>query len=173
MNKLRLQYLLSKLKAGKKEYFDEFYRLTKGAVWYVVGKYLKDEFGAEDVMQDAYISFLNNLERVKDDPLPYLCGIAKNKALDVLKKDVRIDKSLQPEDLQLSVCDDYEFDAPLLQTCKKKLSKEEYFILEHTVILGYTRVAVAEMIDKPVSTVNRNYNKMLVKIKEIAKEVYR
>lgn len=57
MKKLKLKLLLLKLKAGKKEYFDEFYRLTKGAVWYVITKYVPRRFFAEDVMQEAYISF--------------------------------------------------------------------------------------------------------------------
>ena len=50
---------------------------------------------------------------------------------------------------------------------------EEFFILENTVIYGYTRVEVAAMLKKPVSTVNRQYNALLKKAKEMAKEAYR
>ena len=56
MSRLKLKWLLSKLKAGKKEYFEEFYTLTKGAVWYVVRKYVMERFFAEDIVQDSYIS---------------------------------------------------------------------------------------------------------------------
>lgn len=173
MGKLKRIYLLSKLKAGKREYFDEFYELTKGAVWYVVRKYVRQDFFAEDVMQDVYVSFLNNMQNVVGDPLPYLCGMAKNRALDSIKKDAKVDKNQLPEDLPFATADEYETDNVLLQTCKKRLSEEEYFILEHTVVFGYTRVAVAEMMDKPISTVNRKYNDILKKVKILAKEVYR
>lgn len=173
MSRLKLKWLLSKLKAGKKEYFEEFYTLTKGAVWYVARKYVRERFFAEDIVQDSYISFLNNLSSVKGDPLPYLCSIAKNKALDSIKKESGIDKSVTPEDLQFAVSDDYATEAPLLETCRKNFSEEEFFILENTIIYGYTRVEVAAMLKKPVSTVNRQYNALLKKAKEMAKEAYR
>lgn len=173
MSRIKLRRLLSKLKAGKKEYFEEFYELTKGAVWYVVGKYVKERFFAEDILQDAYVSFLNNLASVKEDPLPYLCSIAKNKALDSIKKEAKIDKSLTPEDLNSAASDIYEIEYPLLEICRKKLSKEEFFIIENTVIYGYTRVEVAKMLEKPVSTVNRQYNALLKRVKTLAEEAYR
>ena len=173
MKKLRLKILLSKLKAGKKEYFDEFYELTISAVWYVVKKIVPERFFAEDIVQETYVAFLNNLQSVNDDPLPYLCSIAKNRALDSIKKENRIDKSSPFEDLTLSTVDKYEVDFPLLEECKRKLDDEEYFILEHTVIFGYTRVAVAKMLNKPVPTVNRKYNRILKKVAILAKEVYK
>ena len=173
MKKLRLKILLSKLKAGKKEYFDEFYELTISAVWYVVKKIVPERFFAEDIVQETYVAFLNNLQSVNDDPLPYLCSIAKNRALDSIKKENRIDKSSPFEDLTLSTVDKYEVDFPLLEECKRKLDDEEYFILEQTVIFGYTRVAVAKMLNKPVPTVNRKYNRILKKVAILAKEVYK
>ncbi len=130
MSRLKLKWLLSKLKAGKKEYFEEFYTLTKGAVWYVARKYVRERFFAEDIVQDSYISFLNNLSSVKGDPLPYLCSIAKNKALDSIKKESGIDKSVTPEDLQFAVSDDYATEAPLLETCRKNFSEEEFLFLK-------------------------------------------
>lgn len=172
MNKLRLKRLLLKLKAGKKEYFNEFYSLSKGAVWYVVTKYITERFFAEDIMQEAYIAFLNNVHSVNDDPLPYLCRIAANKALDAIKKDRKIDRSLPSDELIVGVSDNYACDNPLLNLCKKRLDDEEYYILENTVVFGYTRVEVAKALNKPVSTVNRRYNKILEKVKKLAKEVY-
>lgn len=171
MNNLRVKILLHKLKAGKTEYFDEFYRLTKGAVWYVVHKYVYDRFDAEDVMQDAYVSFLTNLGAVSGNPVPYLCTVAKNKALDKIKKDSKIDKSSPFEELRLGAEDNYS-DGTLIEECRKKLDEEEFFIIEQTVIIGYNRVEVAKMLNKPVSTVNRKYNQILKKIKIIAKGVY-
>ena len=105
--------------------------------------------------------------------MPYLCSIAKNKALDSIKKESGINKSVTPEDLQFAVSDNYATEAPLLETCRKNFSEEEFFILENTVIYGYTRVEVAAMLKKPVSTVNRQYNALLKKAKEMAKEAYR
>ena len=173
MKYLRLRLLLEKLKSGKREYFDEFYGLTKMAVYYLVKKYLFDDFAVEDVMQEADISFLYSLDKVIGNPLPYLLQIAKNKALDYLRKDSKTDKSVQAEDLNIGKADEYESEFPLLQECRKRLDEEEFFILENTVIFGYTRVDVAKMLDKPVSTVNRKYNAILSKIKKFHKEAYK
>ena len=124
-------------------------------------------------MQEAYISFLYSLDKVIGNPLPYLLQIAKNKALDYLRKDSKTDKSVQAEDLNIGKADEYESEFPLLQECRKRLDEEEFFILENTVIFGYTRVDVAKMLDKPVSTVNRKYNAILSKIKKFHKEAYK
>ena len=75
--------------------------------------------------------------------------------------------------MQFAVSDNYATETPLLETCRKNFSEEEFFILENTVIYGYTRVEVAAMLKKPVSTVNRQYNALLKKAKEMAKEAYR
>ncbi len=172
MNKLRLKHLLSGLKAGKKEYFEEFYRLTKGAVWYSVLRYVKSRHHAEDVLQDTYIAFLDHLDAVRGDPLPYLCTIAKNKALDSIKKDAKLDKAPLSEDMPAKT-DENSFDTPLLDLCRKRLTEEDFYILENTVLFGYTRVDVAKALGKPVSTVNRRYNEILKKIKKFATEIYR
>ncbi len=172
MNKLRLKHLLSGLKAGKKEYFEEFYRLTKGAVWYSVLRYVKSRHHAEDVLQDTYIAFLDHLDAVRGDPLPYLCTIAKNKALDSIKKDAKLDKAPLSEDMPAET-DENSFDTPLLDLCRKRLTEEDFYILENTVLFGYTRVDVAKALGKPVSTVNRRYNEILKKIKKFATEIYR
>ncbi len=172
MNKLKLKHLLSGLKAGKKEYFEEFYRLTKGAVWYSVLRYVKSRHHAEDVLQDTYIAFLDHLDSVRGDPLPYLCTIAKNKALDSIKKDAKLDKAPLPEDMPAET-DENSFDTPLLDLCRKRLTEEDFYILENTVLFGYTRVDVAKALGKPVSTVNRRYNEILKKIKKFATEIYR
>lgn len=172
MSKLELRLLLSKLKQGKKEYFDRFYGLTKGAVWYELRKTLRDEFAAEDIMQEAYLAFLNNLDKVSGDPLPYLVQVAKNKAIDYIRRNSRISLDVPIEDLQLKHYDSYSTDNYLLEACRARLSAEDFLILEYTVIFGYTRVAVAKLLKKPISTVNRRYNQILKEVKRISKEAH-
>lgn len=172
MNYLRLKILLEKLKSGEKKYFDEFYERTKASLYFLIKKFFFDRNEIEDIMQEAYLSFILNIDKVKGNPLPYLLQTAKNKALDALKKDSKIDRTAEIGDLNLFVNDEYLSEFPLLAECRKKLNDEEYFILEHTVIFGYTRVEVSKMLNKPISTVNRKYNDILGKVKKIHKEIY-
>ena len=133
----KITAVFKKLKHGKTEYFDEFYKLTKTSVYFTIRKFSRDEFFIEDAMQDAYVSFLKNLGAVKDDPLPYLITTSKNKALDHIKRDGKIDKTVEVETLTHSSEDTYKCDFPLLNKCREILSEEEFFILENVAILGY------------------------------------
>ena len=169
MGELRLKTLIVKLKKGRREYFDEFYELTKKSVYFTVRSLSTDKFFIEDVMQDAYVSFLTNLNKVDGNPLPYLIEIAKNKALDAIKKNNKVDTSIEIETLNLAAAET-ETDFPFLNRLKKQLTEEEYFILEKTVFMGFRRVEVAKMLNKPVPTVNRKYHVVLNKIKKMYKE---
>ena len=172
MSKHRLRVLLSELKAGKKEYFDEFYSLTKGAVWHAVRKIVCRRFDAEDVVQEAYLSFLTNIAAVQEDPLQYLVQTAKNKALDHVKRERRTDKSVEIESVREQSFDEFPSHGSLLGVCKRVLNEEEFYILEQAVVFGYTRVEIARATGKPVSTVNRKYNEVLKKLKKIGREAY-
>ena len=173
MEKARIKSTFLKLKEGKKEYFSEFYNLTKTSVYFTARKFSRDEYFIEDVMQEAYISFLNNIHRVDGDPLPYLITATKNKALDAIKKDKNVDKSVEIEDLPIAKTDEYSTDFPLLDKCRQTLTDEEFYILENIVLLGYTQTEVARKLNKPVSTVNYTYKTILKKLSKIKKEAYR
>ncbi len=160
MGELRLKTLIEKLKKGRREYFDEFYELTKKSVYFTVRSLSTDKYFIEDVMQDAYVD---------GNPLPYLIEIAKNKALDAIKKNKKVDTSIEIETLNLAAAET-ETDFPFLNRLKKQLTEEEYFILEKTVFMGFRRVEVAKMLNKPVPTVNRKYHVVLNKIKKMYKE---
>ena len=168
----KIKSVFKKLKNGKQEYFDEFYKLTKTSVYFTVRKFSRDEFFIEDAMQDAYVSFLKNICSVKDDPLPYLIVTAKNKALDRIRLDGKIDKTVEIENLVNATEDTYKSDFPLLNKCREILSDEEFFILENVAILGYRQTEVAEMLGKPLTTVNYNYKIILKKLRTIKKEAY-
>ena len=48
MRQKRISFLIRQLKAGKKEFFDEFYETTRPAVFYIIRKYTADFALAED-----------------------------------------------------------------------------------------------------------------------------
>ncbi|MGN1227085.1 MAG: RNA polymerase sigma factor [Christensenellales bacterium] len=186
MKKQKLMKLTNELKQGKSECFDEFYDLTKVSVYYTIKKIVKDSNILEDIMQDTYVKFINSLQKIDANynPFSYLLMIARNTALDECKKNNKVeclDFTEESESVALNLekaitplsCEmETKFDAPLLNYCKDKLSDEEYKILELTVIYGYKRVEVAEMLNIPKSTLNWQYNNILKKIKNFYKEVY-
>ncbi len=173
MGNLRLNFLIKKLKLGKSQYFDEFYALTKGAVYCAVINYV-NAHEAEDVMQETYVKFLSVLPRVdgKRNPLAFLYEIAKNKALDIARKAKRTDKDVIVEEMQIGKHEVYSHDLPLLELCKKKLTESEYFLLEKVIILGFKQKEAAAMLGEPISTVNHRYKTLVKKLKLLYKEAY-
>lgn len=172
---LNLDKIVKKLKNGEKEYFSEFYALTKSAVFYVVKNTLGSfSVYSEDVMQDTYITFLNKLPYIDEGKnyKAYLLSIAKSKSLDELRKHKRIDKSIDPSEMTISVLDTEINGFPLIDYCKKNLKEEEFRLLELAVIYGFKQVEIAKMTKTSVSTVNWRYLKLLVKIRKFYEEVY-
>ena len=174
MRQKRISFLIRQLKAGKKEFFDEFYETTRPAVFYIIRKYTADFALAEDIMQEAYISYLNNLDKVDEtrNPVSYLMTLVKNKTIDALRKLTPETTEVEAEKINLQTTDTYSSDMPLLAYAKKMLTYEEYYILIMTAVYGYRRVEVAKKLNRPVTTVNRKYNVILKKIEKYYAEVY-
>lgn len=83
MNETHLKELLS----GNMKYFEEFYEETKKSVFYNIYAVVQDYQIAEDILQETYIKFLNNITklRVSLNPLGYLFKISMNLSYDYAK----------------------------------------------------------------------------------------
>lgn len=169
----KIKAAVKRLKKGKNRYFDEFYDLTKIAVYFTVFKILGNDDEACDVMQEVYVSFLNRLDEIDEErnAYSYLIATAKNKALNALRQKKRLlalDETRDIADERQEIPDDM----PLLAHAKKILTEKEWELLELCVIYGYKRVEAAKLLDAPVSTVNWQYNNILKKLGKHCKETY-
>ena len=167
----KINALVEKLKSGNNEYFNKFYELTKGPVFYTIKKIVGSADIASDVMQDTYVSFINALGNIDENKnaYSYLITTAKNKAINEYKKVSRIEYIDFLENLPYETTD---MDAPLLNYCKQHLTKEEFELLEDVVVYGYKQIEIAKKLKKPISTFNWQYNQLLKKINKFCKEVY-
>ncbi|MDD2493146.1 MAG: sigma factor, partial [Bacilli bacterium] len=80
--------LVFELKKGNLDVFDEFYELTKKQVFYAVIAILKDQSLTEDIMQDAYLRFLDKINYYKDrtNAVAFLVTIARNLAINTYNR---------------------------------------------------------------------------------------
>ena len=129
MDRAKVTSLVFKLKEGQKEYFDEFYAQTSAAAFYLAKKYCGAS-EAEDVMQEAYLSFLANIHKVDPsyNPVSYLLGIVKSGRTDVFD---------HTQTSELSVFDNYDEGYPLLDRCKKLFCEEDFTLFELIIVYGY------------------------------------
>lgn len=72
------------------EFFDTAFNLYYERVVLYIYHYCKDRPVAENIAQDTYISFWENISKVDTGriPLPYLLFIAKNKTLNYLTREI-------------------------------------------------------------------------------------
>ena len=162
--------LLKKLKKGKQEYFGKFYDLTKKSVYYSILSIVGRREDAEDVMQDTYVAFIQGLANMTEsrNGYYYLLQIAKNKAINHYNRAKREvlteDFSRYESGEQLNVYRDLDY-------LKSRLTEEEWYYVEHCVILGFKQKEIAKMLDLPTSTVGYKYNKVIDKARKIYEEV--
>ena len=127
--------LLSSLKLGHVEVFDEFYEATKRPLYYSLLGLVKDQTIAEDLLEETYIKFLHNLPKVNSgkNPLGYLLVSGRNLALDYFKKENRVSK-----------IDDYQYEQDVGAYVEDKFDEDmKSFISEYP---GLQQVKVEKSI---------------------------
>ena len=88
-------------------FFKETFNLYfERIVAYIYG-YCRDSEVAKNIAQDTFITFWENIEKVNSEktPLPYLLFIAKNKAINAIKRELvkgKFNDYTQKRDLELS-----------------------------------------------------------------------
>lgn len=155
------------LSSGKKEvinsFFEEIYNKYKGLVFYVVYKYIDNKDDVKDIVQDVFISFFNNADKLDNNIKSYLTMIARNKALNFINKhnkmnlvDVK-DLDLLVEKKQVSYLDE------ALSLLKKNLKDIEYEILILHIIEDYTFLECSKKLNMKESTIKSVYFRALKK----------
>ncbi|MEG1751643.1 MAG: sigma-70 family RNA polymerase sigma factor [Clostridia bacterium] len=166
-----IESCILKLKQDTYKHFEEFYDLTKVGVFYTIKKICFDRSLIEDVMQDTYLLFLRNLHKIDltSNPYSYLLTIAHNTAINKIKSQK---PSVNVSDYENIFQSLPQNGTPLLNLCQNKLKPDDWKIIELCIVYGYKRVEVAKMLNKPISTINWQYNNCLKQIKNLYKEVY-
>ena len=88
----RVKEIIKELKNNDYRSFDEFYSMTSKLVYYVICNIIKNKQTIEDLMQDTYLKFIQNINSVNpnQNPNAYLAQIAKNLALNEFNKRKRV-----------------------------------------------------------------------------------
>ncbi len=161
----RKKEIILEFQKGNYNSFDEYYHETKKMVYLMISNYIKRKEVIEDLMQDTYIKFINNIHRidVKYNPDAYLAQIAKNLAINEYNKNKKVE-----------INDEYfvNMAEPQKESSRVDLSIIDYLDgLEKEVVI--LRIVddmkfkdIASALDKPLGTVLWLYNKAIKKLKE-------
>ena len=89
--------LLIRLKNGDMLAFDQIYEIYSHKLFSFVFRILKDEAGADDVVQEVFVKIWESRERLDDYKLlnSYIFTIAYNNSIDLIRKKINNNKYLE------------------------------------------------------------------------------
>jgi RNA polymerase sigma-70 factor (ECF subfamily) len=163
--------MLKNIARGDKEALEELYNSMSKDIYTFLLMFCKDKYTAEDVLQETFIAIYENAAsyRVYNNPRAWIFTIAKNKALNIIKKDSRMtsietlenDIADTAENIENIILDKIQADM-LLSVLSEKDKK---IVILHAVY-GFKHREIAELMSLPLDTVTRRYKESIAKKKK-------
>ena len=168
---MNIDDIIEELRVANYAHFDEFYNATKKNVFFSIAAIVKDNSTIDDLMQDTYIKFLENISKYqpKTSINAYLSTIAHNIAINYYNREKRL---VHDEEVIDYISDDTkkknnyeEIEALELLKSLDPVSKE--IVVLH-IINDLKFKEIANIVNKPLGTVLWIYNKALKELKKKA-----
>ena len=180
-----LSQLLSRSALGDREAFAQLYQLSSGHLFAVLLRIQRDRGVAEDLLQEVYVSAwraAGSFDAQQSQPLTWLTHIARNKAIDSLrraKSQPRMDSLHRDDDDDLPdllehMADETPGPAALLERasdarqlaqCMQGLSANQRQSVALAFFDGLSHAEVAERLCEPLGTVKSWVRRALMALK--------
>lgn len=153
---------------------EELYMLIKDAVYGYALSILKNTHDAEDVFHDCFVSVFQSAQSYASNkkPMAWIFTVARNLCLSKLRGRSRF--SQIPEEDWENYLESNERVSPedkiVLEHCLRDLADDEREILLLHVLSGLKHREIAELTDRPLSTVLSKYHRTLIKMRILLKE---
>lgn len=167
---MNLDEIIEEFRLCNYNHFSEFYNETKKNVFFTIAAIIKDRDAIDDLMQDTYIKFLENISKyqAKTKINAYLSTIAHNIAINYYNREKKLVHSEEIIDYipneEKNKKDDSSIEVLELLKDLDDMSKE--IVILHT-INDLKFKDISKIVNKPLGTVLWIYNKA---IKELRKK---
>lgn len=163
-SRLELDRVMVSLSKGERSALSLLYELTSAKLFGTILRIVRSRERAEDLLQDVYVRVwrkASTFDPAKGTPMTWLCTIARNIALNDLRRESRSaeisgdvlpeieDEDLQPTDEWL--CAKEEVLA--LTDCLETLQSDHRRSIMLAYFEGYTHSELAEQTEAPLGTV--------------------
>jgi RNA polymerase sigma-70 factor (ECF subfamily) len=171
-----LVWLLGAVGRGDEAAFERLYDATRAKLYGVLLRILGKSALAEEVMAETYLKvwkMADQFDLATASPITWLVAIARNRAIDIVRKrgDASVDE--EPEGSQPAA----EAPAPLarremttelkrLLSCLGRLDPEKQRIVLLAYYSGWSRDQLANKLDIPVNTIKTWLRRSLLEIRE-------
>lgn len=166
--------LVARCLNGEGAAYNDLYQQTSKPVYNSLVRLLGNHEDARDLLQETYLSVFNNLKefRFQSNLTTWIKKIATNKALNELKKNKLLTKSLEEFSGQEVVIDENdEFDYPFegVEVARKieELPEGYRIIMSLYLFEEYSHQDIANELGISVSTSKSQYHRGKQKLKEL------
>ena len=165
---------MARLAAGDRAAFELVYGATSAKLYGIIIRIVGRRDVADDVLQEVYVrvwQFAARFDSASASPITWLATIARNRALDEVKRKVLRSFDDCPEVFQHPNGDDpladYEQDEATrrVMACLDLLGPEKKDVLMQVYFYGMTREEIARRTGRPVSTVKTWLRRSLAELK--------
>jgi RNA polymerase sigma-70 factor (ECF subfamily) len=176
MTPVELVWILASVAKGDQAAFQRLYDSTHAKLFGVVLRILRRQDLAEEVLQEAYVKIWSNAGQFNPglaSPITWMVSIARNRAIDVVRK--RIEVSIEEEPEALEVASDTpeplarrEMTEELKRVleCVGRLDPDRQKLVLLAYYNGWSRDQLAEKFETPLSTVKTWLRRSLIEVRE-------
>ena len=171
-----LVWLLAAVAKGDQAAFERLYQATRAKLYGVALRILRRADLADEVIQEAYLKVWNaagQFDPALASPITWMVAIARNRAIDLVRKKSEISIEEEPEVLEVAA----ENPLPLakremseelkrLLACMGGLDEERRRLVLLAYYSGWSRDQLAAKFDKPVNTIKTWLRRSLAEIRE-------
>jgi RNA polymerase sigma-70 factor, ECF subfamily len=171
-----LTLLLSRIAGRDAAAFSTLYKQTSAKLYGIVARILTRGDVAADVLQEAYVRIwekAGDFDPVKGSPLAWMATIARNRALDEVRRVRPISLEDQPEGFEPAAEDidplatrERSEGLAALVDCLKALDEEKRAVVLLAYYRGSSREALAKRFGRPVPTIKTWLHRSLAQLRD-------
>lgn len=167
--------LLARAANRESDAFAALYHSTSAKLFGIILRILRQQEAAEEILQDVYLKIwerASDFDRSKASPITWMATIARNRALDEVRKrkipaasDADISEVADPQK-QPSERLEISQELRLLEACLDGLDKQKTIAIKLAYLDGMSRQELAEYLDQPVGTIKSWLHRGLKQLKD-------
>lgn len=170
----RIEEILSELCQEKIDLLDELYSLIKKDIYSFALSKMKNSFDIDDIIQETIVTIYKNakLYTPRGKPLAWIITIENNlinKMYNDKNKFLELDENIFNDKLIIDDSKKY-IDNGFLLKLLNHLNQDERQIISLHIVSDLKFKEIAQILNKPISTILSKYNRSIKKIQSIAKE---
>ncbi len=173
----RIVYYLQGCSQGDRSHFENLYRLTSPKLFGLLLRILKNQAESEDCLQQVYIKIWSHADRFqpeKANAMTWLATIARNQALDQLRKNRKLAgqesgdvlDALEGNETPHEVVLEKQQSGNRVHACIDTLPDNYRQSVELAYFEGLTHPLLAERMQVPLGTVKTWVRRGLLRLKE-------